>query len=97
MTTLQDCQCCQCNEENYQIENTLRRTWNLIKRTARRYRKWRKMKHDHHLLVTMDARMLKDIGLSRADAIRVSNEHTFWKYMFQPDSDGRKDGAGRRN
>ena len=90
MTTLQDCQ---CNEENYLAANTFQRIWDLIKRNANRikrianrYREWASLKHNHRLLITMDDRLLKDIGLSRADAVRISNEHTFWKFIFKPES-----------
>ena len=31
-------------------------------------------------------RMLSDIGLRRCDAIRITNAHSFWKFMFQPES-----------
>ncbi len=82
---------CQCDQRTYQYSNTLWRIWDLAKRTASRYRQWQKMKHNHHLLFTMEDRMLKDIGLSRADAVRISNEHTFWKFMFQPESEAIKD------
>jgi len=94
MTTLQECQCCQCNEEAYQVANPFLRIWDLIKRIANRikrianrYREWESLKHNHRLLITMDDRLLKDIGLSRADAVRISNDHTFWKFIFQSESD----------
>ena len=94
MTTLQDCQRCQCNEENYLPANTFRRIWDLIKRMVHRYREWGRLKHNHRLLIAMDDRLLKDIGLSRADAVRVSNAHTFWKFMFQPESNTLDDRSG---
>ena len=92
MTTLQDCQ---CNSENYPVANPLRRVWDLVKRTAARYREWEKLKYNHSLLIAMDDRMLKDIGLSRADAIRISKAHTFWDFIFQPESDGGKPRPGQ--
>ena len=88
---------CQTNQRTPLFSNTLRRIWGLTKRTASRYSQWQKMKQNHRLLITMDDRMLKDIGLSRADAIRVSNAHTFWKFMFQPESNDRHDRAGQSN
>ncbi|MCP4670208.1 MAG: DUF1127 domain-containing protein [Desulfobacula sp.] len=94
MTILQDCQ---CNETNYQFLNNLRRIWYLINRTVRRYNQWHRMKHNHRLLFTMEDRMLKDIGLSRADAVRISNAHTFRKFMFQPESNDMKDRSCQNN
>ncbi len=91
MTILQDCK---CNETNYQFSNTLRRIWCLIKRSANRYKQWDRMKHNHRLLLAMEDRMLSDIGLSRADAVRISNAHTFWKFMFQPESNDMEDRSG---
>ncbi len=83
MTIIQDCQ---CNEKNDLYSNTLRRIWYLIKRTVNRYKQWKEMKYDHRLLLTKEDRMLKDIGLSRADVFRVSNAHTFMKFVFQSES-----------
>ncbi len=92
---------CQCNETNElfsnnrrlisRLSNTLRRIWYRIKRSANRYKQWENMKHNHRLLLTMEDRMLSDIGLSRADAVRISNAHTFWKFVFQPESDDMED------
>ncbi len=93
MTILQDCQ---CNETNDQFSNTLHRIWCTIKRTAKRCKQWDEMKHNHRLLLTMEDRMLSDIGLSRADAVRISNAHTFWKFMFQPELNDMED-QGRKN
>ncbi len=81
---------CQCNETNHDFSNFLQRTWTGIKRVVNRYRQWENMKHNHRLLLTMDNRLLKDIGLSRADAVRISNAHSFWKFMCQPETDGMK-------
>ncbi|MCP3874101.1 MAG: DUF1127 domain-containing protein [Desulfobacteraceae bacterium] len=94
MMILQDCQ---CNETNYPFKITLRRIWYLIKRTVNRYDQWEEMKHNHRILLTMEDRMLKDIGQSRADAVRISNSHTFWKFIFQPESNGMKDRSGQSN
>ncbi len=88
MTTSQDCQ---CNQTNQEFPNLLGRTWTRIKNTANRYRQWNRMKHNHRLLLTMDNRMLKDIGLSRADAVRISQAHSFWKFVFKPKPDDMTD------
>ncbi len=93
MTTFQDCQ---CNETNDHFSNTFQRIWCLIKRTATRVKQWEEMKHNHRLLLTMEDRMLSDIGLSRADAVRISNAHTFWKFVFGPESNDMED-RGRNN
>ncbi len=93
MTILQDCQ---CNETNDLFSNTLQRVWYLIKRSATRYKQWKEMKHNHRMLLTMEDRMLKDIGLSRADAVRISNAHTFRKFVFQPESNDMED-QGQNN
>ncbi len=93
MTIIQDCQ---CNETNDLFSSTLQRVWCLIKRSAIRYKQWKEMKHNHRMLLTMEDRLLSDIGLSRADAVRISNAHTFWKFVFQPESNDMKD-QGRNN
>lgn len=85
MTTIQDCQCSQTNQN---FPNLFGRIWTRIKRIANRYRQWDAMKHNHRLLLTMEDRMLQDIGLSRADAVRISQAHSFWKFMCQPETDG---------
>ena len=78
---------CQCKETNHGFLNFFQRIWHLVKRTGKRYNQWNEMKHNQLLLLTMEDRMLKDIGLSRADAVRISRAHTFWKFVFQPESD----------
>lgn len=88
MTTLQDCQ---CNQTNQEFPNLLGRTWTGIKRVVNRYNQWNRMKHNHRLLLTMEDRMLKDIGLSRADAVRISQAHSFWKFVFKPKPDDMTD------
>ncbi|MCG8635398.1 MAG: DUF1127 domain-containing protein [Desulfobacterales bacterium] len=92
MTTFQDCR---DTRTNYLFSNSLRRAWCFIRRTANRLKKWEEMKHNHRLLLTMEDRMLKDIGLSRADALRISNAHTFWKFVFHPEPDETEDESGR--
>lgn len=82
---------CQCKETNYGFSTFFQRTWHLAKGTVKRYKKWKRMEHNLRLLLTMEDRMLKDIGLSRADAVRLSNAQTFWKFMFQPESNGMED------
>ena len=74
---------CQCNQTNQEFSNLLGRTWTRIKRIAHQYKQWNRMKHNHRLLLTMEDRLLKDIGLSRADAVRISNGHSFWKFVFE--------------
>jgi len=95
MINSQDCRCNETN--NLSSKNTLKRIWSLIKGTANRYKKWEEMKHNQELLLTMDDRMLKDIGLSRADAVRISNATPFWKFMIQSESNGVKDQSDQKN
>ena len=86
---------CKCNETDYQFSNILRRIWHLIKRTIKRHKQWDKRKHNPSLLL-MEDRMLKDIGLSRADVVRISNAHSF-RVMFQPELNDMKDRSGQNN
>lgn len=51
-----------------------------------RYEKWKEMRHHHHELLRMEDRMLKDIGLSRAEAVRMTRGHNFWKFVFMPEA-----------
>jgi uncharacterized protein YjiS (DUF1127 family) len=41
-------------------------------------RGWRRRSRDRHRLVELDDRMLRDIGITRADAIILGNK-PFWK------------------
>ena len=82
---------CQCSETNDGFSNFFQRVWHLVKRTGKRYKEWERMKHNLRLLFTMEDRMLNDIGLSRADAVRLNNAESFWEFMFKPESDGKKD------
>jgi uncharacterized protein YjiS (DUF1127 family) len=81
---------CQCNETNDGFSTFLQRIWHLVKRTGKRYKEWERMKHNLRLLSSMEDRMLKDIGLSRCDAVRLNNAESFWAFMFKPES-GYKD------
>ena len=78
---------CQCKETNDGFSTFFQRIWHLVKRTGQRYEQWDEMKHNQLLLLAMEDRMLSDIGLSRWDAVRISNAHSFWKFMFRSESD----------
>jgi len=43
-----------------------------------RFRAWRERALSRHLLLQLDDRMLRDVGLSRSDADRECNKH-FWQ------------------
>ncbi len=61
----------------------LLRFWRFIKKIFQRYEKWVQMKHQHRQLLEMDDHLLKDIGLSRCDAVRITQGHALWRFLFQ--------------
>ncbi len=82
---------CQSNATNDGFLTFLQRIWHLVKRTRKRYKQWQQMKHNLCLLLSMEDRMLNDIGLSRADAVRLNNAESFRKFMFQSKSNTMED------
>lgn len=61
----------------------LQRLFRRTKLLCRRYAQWRQRIHDHEALLRMEDRMLKDIGLSRADVRRMGRDLNFWRHMLQ--------------
>ena len=51
---------------------------NLAGRVLATLREWRRRSHDRAELANLDDRMLRDIGLTRADAEFLSNK-SFWR------------------
>ena len=50
-----------------------------------RYGEWHEMQRQFSELLRKDDRMLKDIGLSRADVIRITQGQNFWEHMSRPE------------
>ena len=70
---------------------------------CRRYVQWYEMKRQHEELLRMEDRMLKDIGLSRSEVVRVIRSQKFRRHMFQPEEGdhqsepNRKDASTRKD
>lgn len=75
-----------CNETNDQMLNVFQRIWHFIKRVVKKYQEWETMKAQHRQLLNMSDHMLKDIGLSRADAVRLTEGYRFREFMAEPES-----------
>jgi uncharacterized protein YjiS (DUF1127 family) len=50
----------------------------LLPNLLSRFRDWRKRARSRHLLLQLDDRMLRDVGLSRSDVDRECAKH-FWQ------------------
>lgn len=72
---------CQCNGLEQPVHTGLGQIFTFIGQLCLRYGQWLEMKDQHRVLMSMDHRMLNDIGLSRADAVRLTTGHSFWKHM----------------
>jgi uncharacterized protein YjiS (DUF1127 family) len=48
-----------------------------IRKLLARVRQWRQLSYERKLLTTLDSRMLRDIGISRADA-ELESARPFW-------------------
>jgi uncharacterized protein YjiS (DUF1127 family) len=56
----------------------------FIKQAWLGYRRWKKLKEHSRLLLEMENYLLKDIGISRADAVRFSRQRdSLWKCIFK--------------
>lgn len=89
MSTIQECQYqeCQCRkDQGREFAKPLRSgVINLFRRIlwiSRRYARWVKIKEQQRQLMAMDDRMLNDIGLSRADAVRITSTPRFWSFIL---------------
>ena len=85
MATIQECQYRECQRVTtpwytgvVQVIKYIR----AIRKIGRRYVQWVELKHQQRQLMAMEDRMLKDIGLSRADAVRITTGTRFWPYMM---------------
>ncbi|WP_020585820.1 DUF1127 domain-containing protein [Desulfobacter curvatus] len=68
-----------CSKESfyYRIRKFIRQVW-------QGYRRWEMLKKHSCLLLEMDDYLLKDIGISRADAVRFSRQRdSLWKCIFK--------------
>ena len=61
----------------HRLPVTLGPPWHGLQAVWRQMRRWRQLAEERRQLATMDERMLKDIGLSRADVLAES-ERPFW-------------------
>jgi len=48
--------------------------------------RWHDLAHQRRALLSLDERMLKDIGITRADAVREARR-AFWRDTIDPSSD----------
>lgn len=86
----QECHPCRPETPSYGI---LKRFFCWFAKIRRRYAQWREIQEQLEVLKSMDDRMLKDIGLSRCDAVRLTTGYDFHDHMrgrpTGPGSDGR--------
>lgn len=78
---------CQYKETNDQVSNLFQRVWHMVKRFVKRYQEWEAMKQQHRQLLGLSNHMLKDIGISSADAIRLTRGYTFRQFMLESDAE----------
>lgn len=76
---------CHTTHTTIAFPKMFQRPWRYLQQLLRRYGEWCEMQRRCSELLQKDDRMLKDIGLSRADAIRITRGQNFWKHMFQPE------------
>lgn len=88
MSVIQQCQYpdgqyqkTQCRQTGQSARGTFKSMARTITLLWRRYAMWLRMKEQHRQLMVMDDRMLKDIGLSRADAVRITTGPRFWPHI----------------
>ena len=82
------------NEESFRFPQIFRPIRQLIERTINRYNPWKQKRQNLAVLLTMEDRMRKDIGLSRVDTDRFRNAYTF-RVMFQPELHNLNSGVSR--
>ena len=88
MSVIQECQHQECRSRENSVRRLSLKLFNPAKkiihffhRIWRRYALWLKVKEQHRQLMTMNDHMLNDIGLSRADAVRINTGYGFWSHM----------------
>ena len=57
--------------------------WRAVQRMAVTLLRWQELAHERYALMELDDRLLKDIGLSRADAVREARR-PFWDDPLAP-------------
>jgi uncharacterized protein YjiS (DUF1127 family) len=82
MTTIQECQYRDCQNGEPSVFTGIFQAVNALSQICRRYGKWIELKDQQRQLLSMNTRMLKDIGLSRADAVRLTSGPRFWPYIL---------------
>lgn len=86
----------QCSDSKTFIPNFPSKIRQSIKRMLKRYSEWQQMKEQHRQLLNLSDRMLKDIGLSRADVVRITTGYDFRTFMMEPDSGQKKKNNGKK-
>lgn len=65
--------CCETQSFYYRIKRCITQAWHG-------YRRWRMLNKQCRQLLEMELYLLKDIGLSRADAVRISRQRdSLWR------------------
>lgn len=77
------CQECNSHKSDYRLLNAAQQLWCRIKQVARRLQQWGEIQDERRQLLSMSDRMLKDIGISRADAVRLTRSPGFVDFMFK--------------
>lgn len=72
----QECQCCGL-QAPHRIETPVK----FFQKILRRYKRWLAFKKSCRQLQKMDERMLKDIGISRTDVVKITTGPGFWQHM----------------
>ena len=74
---------CRYYESDYRLFNAAQQLWCRTKQFAHRLQQWGKILDQRRQLLSMNDRMLKDIGISRADAVRLARSPGFLEFMLQ--------------
>lgn len=74
---------CPSQQARFPVFTFFQQTWCRLRYFSRRYKEWLEIKEQHRLLLSMEDRMLNDIGLSRADAVRLTKGFGFFSYLFE--------------
>ncbi len=77
---------CRYHETDYRIFNAAQQLWCQVKQFAYRFQRWGEIQGQRRQLLSMNDRMLKDIGISRADAVRLTSSPGFLEVIFKKDS-----------
>jgi len=77
----QECQCCGLKVPSRLDLHAISPPVKFVQKMLRRYKRWVAIKESCRQLQKMDERMLKDIGISRADVVRLTTYDGLWKHM----------------